>query len=193
MEVSMLDQLLVFFASILIGAVLGIIYDAIRGIRAVFGIQYKTKFGDRLKNLKFPIIKNPLNRKKSRIADGISLFITDIIYFVLATFVLVIFIYYINDGIVRWYIFAGAIVGMLAYYFSVGRLFISIIELILFFIRVMLAYFFHFLFLPFACLIRTIRAKLPRLFARVWHGLGRKRKPKNEPIKRQELMKSGKV
>lgn len=142
MEISIAYQLFVSGASALMGLFLGAIYDIVRISRAIFGIRYVNKFTYHLKEIKLPLIKNPLliERKRNKVLSNIFIFVTDIIYFLVITLIMMVFVYYINDGIVRWYIFAGAFLGMLLYYFTVGKLVISVSEYIVFFIKTTLSY-----------------------------------------------------
>ena len=159
MQIFLADQLRVTLLSILLGLGLGALYDIVRIFRTLLGVVYVNRFTDKLKSIKLPLIKNPLlrERKKRRIAENIMIFITDILYFLTVTFVMIIYVYYVNSGIVRWYIFAGAIFGMLTYYVFVGKLVISVSECIAFFLKVVFLYLAFFISRPFLLLYRKIK------------------------------------
>lgn len=191
MEISFAEQLLVALNSVLLGLGLGAFYDLIRIVRVLLGVSYVNKFNLRLKNIRLPLIKNPLNsdRKKKKIAEGIMIFITDIVYFFVATLVMTIYTYHINFGIVRWYIFAGAIVGVLFYYVTLGKLVISISECIAFFTKVAFLYLVYFISRPFSFLY----VKIKPCFLKIKLLKIKHKKSENKILKcRAELYKIGK-
>ncbi len=191
MEISFASQLFVFLASLILGLVLGVLYDVIRIIRALLGISYINRFTQRLKVLRLPLIKNPLCKAgvHSRTFDSIIIFITDVVYFLIVTLALMIYIYHMNSGIVRWYIFAGAMIGMLMYYITIGRLVISVSEYIVFFLKVIFSYLSFFISKPFILLY----SKIKPCFSRIRLPKKRKNKSKQSNGKeRVELVKIGK-
>ncbi len=187
MEISLASQLFVFIASVILGLVLGALYDVIRIIRALLGISYINRFTQRLKELRLALIKNPLFKEgaHSRTFDSIIIFVTDVVYFLAVTLALMIYIYHMNSGIVRWYIFAGAIVGMLMYYVTIGRLVISVSEYIVFFLKVIFSYLSFFISRPFILLYLKIKPCFSKI------KLHKKRKNKSQK-QRVELVKIGK-
>jgi hypothetical protein len=154
MEVSFSEQINVALMSVVLGLAFGAIYDVVRIFRTLLGVSYVNKFSDRLKKVKLPFIKNPYNFQKSKrkIAENFMVFLTDMAYFLVITAVMTVFTYHVNSGIVRWYIFGGAIVGILLYYVTLGRLIISVSECIAFFIRAFVLYIAFFLSKPFLIL-----------------------------------------
>jgi hypothetical protein len=154
MEVSFSEQINVALMSVVLGLAFGAIYDDVRIFRTLLGVSYVNKFSDRLKKVKLPFIKNPYNFQKSKrkIAENVMVFVTDMAYFLVITAVMIVYTYHVNSGIVRWYIFGGAIVGILLYYVTLGRLIISVSECIAFFIRAFFLYIAFFLSKPFLIL-----------------------------------------
>ena len=168
MQIFLADQLRVTLLSILLGLGLGALYDIVRIFRTLLGVVYVNRFTDKLKKIKLPLIINPLLRqgKQRRIAENIMIFLTDILYFLTVTFVMIIYVYYVNSGIVRWYIFAGAIFGMLTYYVFVGKLVISVSECIAFFLKVVFLYLAFFISRPFLLLYRKIKPYFQKIKSR---------------------------
>ena len=168
MQIFLADQLRVTLFSILIGVALGALYDVVRIFRTSLGVVYVNRFTDKLKGIKLPLIKNPLLRqeKKRRIAENVMIFITDILYFLVATFVMMVYVYYVNSGVARWYIFVGSVLGIFAYYVSIGKLVISISECISFFIKVLISYLAFFISRPFLLLYRKLKPCFEKIKSR---------------------------
>ena len=124
MEATYSQQLSTFVISLITGAFLGAVYDAIRILRCIFGVRYYNKnkpfWSDKVKSRKA--------RGLTRLKESILIFITDILFFVFSGVTIAIIVYYVNSGIVRWYILMLCLFGFLAYYFTVGRLVIRIAD-----------------------------------------------------------------
>ena len=94
-----------------------------------------------------------------------------------------------NSGIPRWYIFVGAIAGAFLYYFTIGKLVISISEYIVFSLKLIFAYFTYFISRPFVILFLKIKP----LFSKIKFKKKIKNKEKlNTEKARTELIKIGK-
>ncbi|MBQ3040991.1 MAG: spore cortex biosynthesis protein YabQ [Clostridia bacterium] len=193
MEISIVDQLIVSAMSLVLGIVFGAIYDIVRIWRTFLGIDYESKGVERLRRLKFPLIKNPLTKKEKqgKLAQGIVLFITDIIYFLAITIIMIIFVYYVNSGVVRWYIFIGAMLGLLIYYFTVGKIVISVSEYIKFGIKVVMSYLVYFILRPFAPIVNFLKTKIIKIREKISIRKETK-KPKMELKNRKNVYKIGK-
>lgn len=194
MEFSILKQIYIILLSIPFGMVFGAFYDIIRVLRSLLGINYINKFTENLKKIRLKLIDNPLLKEKQRtkLREGVILLITDFAYFLILTIALIIFIYYLNDGIVRWYIFAGTMAGLLIYYFTIGKLVISISEYITFFIKILFEYLFFFLKYPFCRAIRYLKPVFRRLKSGITHLISKKEKVKKKATKRVEIIHAGK-
>ena len=179
--------------SLVLGIVFGAIYDIVRIWRTFLGIDYESKGVERLRRLKFPLIKNPLTKKEKqgKLAQGIVLFITDIIYFLAITIIMIIFVYYVNSGVVRWYIFIGAMLGLLIYYFTVGKIVISVSEYIKFGIKVVMSYLVYFILRPFAPIVNFLKTKIIKIREKISIRKETK-KPKIELKNRKNVYKIGK-
>ncbi|NLN56146.1 MAG: hypothetical protein GX148_07615 [Clostridiales bacterium] len=100
MEIAYALQHYLFLTSLLAGVVCGIVYDVFRILRA---FAFKNK---------------------------IIIFIEDVIYCLFVSAVFMILFYNYSQGRIRFYAFAGVIMGFSAYYFTVGKLTYKILELI---------------------------------------------------------------
>lgn len=197
MEVSIGNQLLIAVYSLLYGVVLGAVYDAFRIGRIFFGINYVNRFTGHIKCIKLPLISNPMLNDaigKSQRYKNTVVFIGDVLYFVLITPPSTVFVYAFNNGNVRWYLFFGIVAGFATYYFTVGRLVISVSEYIVFSVKVLFSYVAYFTVRPIkkaanflfskirkaACYIKS---KMPKISIKI---------PKKEK-RRTTLIRMGKI
>lgn len=100
-----LNELSKFLFFVLIGLILGIIFDVFRIIRKCF--------------------KN---------SDLIT-YIQDIIFILIAAIILLLGIFIINNGEVRAYLFFGIIIGILLYFITISKCFVNLSSKIILFIK----------------------------------------------------------
>lgn len=124
------DQLLVFAKALLLGASLGLFYDVFRILRIA--------------------IKS----------HSIIIFFEDILFFVLAAILTFLFIFNVNSGVVRWFIFLGIIVGFALYYITVGKLVIKISEIIINIFKSIFKFLWGLLIKPFVMFFKWIYRKI---------------------------------
>lgn len=96
MEIYITEQAAIFFNSLLLGAVLGIIYDFFRITRLAF------------------------------IMPPLLVLLEDLLFFLLSSIILFNYLLESNHGQIRYFIFIGVVLGWVLYYFSLGRLLIGI-------------------------------------------------------------------
>ena len=187
MEVSILNQLFDFVLSMLMGVFLGFASSIAGAVQNLFGIFEVESFG-KLADINFSNIENPLKKKKSIKYQRIILFFIDILYFIFATISLMIFIYYINDGIVRWYILLGNVLGCFLYKLSFGKIIAFLIGLLVFLLKVII--------LKLLCPLKTLFGKMKifsvKILALIRKKLMKKRKKKSVQKQRTEMLKIGK-
>lgn len=99
------NQVYVFFASILVGVVLALIFDFFR-----------------------------LMRRKGK-TKNLVVYIQDIIYWLIVAFIIIISAFVTNDGELRGFMFVGYIIGAIFYLFLFSKLFLKIFGTILDFIE----------------------------------------------------------
>ena len=116
---------------------------------------------------------------------------TDLLYFSVAAVMMSAFVYFINNGKVRWYIYLGSLGGFAAYYFTIGRVVISLSSIIAYGIRralYVIAVCLYEPFRPIVSYVRLIFNKAIELFKK-----GRKEnKEKKQVTSRCVLMEYGK-
>jgi spore cortex biosynthesis protein YabQ len=87
-------QFNVFVYSLILGVILGMLYDVFRIVRIIFKPK---EFG---------------------------VFIQDMVYFILSAFLTFIFMIGFNDGEIRFYVLIGEGIGFCVYHLTVGRFFV---------------------------------------------------------------------
>ena len=188
MEISFGQQLSLPFLSILFGLVAGALYDAVRIFRCCVGIKYRDSAPKILSKIRLPLISaENRERKINSVKETIIIGITDILYFFILTVFMCVFVYAVNNGKIRWFIYFFSLIGFFAYYFTVGKLVIGASSVITFFIRALFLYIFLFLFSPIRILYRCLRFGLSRVRKNI------KRKKKNVNMPRTVLLSSGKI
>ncbi len=118
------EQMLIFFASIGVGFLLGVLYDFLRALRLSF-----TKW-------KWVVI------------------VFDLLYFSLVAFLSYIFILATNKGEVRSYIIIGELFGVLFYYFALGIVMMKLTERFVSFLKSFYSLVFKVVSFPFRLLRR---------------------------------------
>ena len=194
MDVSIKEQLLCALYSVILGIFLGNIYNIFKTVRCLIFGQTSEKLENKLKSIRFPLIKEIRLKKKglkSKTAQTIFLFFWDILYFIFITPFVLVFIFATSYGIPRWYIFLGAFLGFLIYHLTVGVLFKRIFEVVIFVLIIIKEY----VKLPFKWLYMLIMNKIKYILNKMKEkrALKRKNKPKNDKNKRKTLLCIGKI
>lgn len=157
------EQLSVLFMALLLGIFLGAVYDVFRVIRVGAGVRYGGPVFDRLRDKKLPLIGAYSLGRGKNITDKIKNVIVavgDVVFSLAAGIAVSVFIYRYCYGIVRWYVFFGALLGFLAYYFTVGRVVLTVAEFIVFFVVTAIKYVFYFTVRPMILIFIRIKNSL---------------------------------
>lgn len=182
MEVSITDQLIITLYSILMGAALGVIYNAIGIIKAVIFQSYSEKI---------LIFKRYLKRKRStKKINTIVTFFFDLLFFVIITPLMVIFVHCVNNGNLRWYIFFGALTGFLVYRITIGRVIVIILENLAVLFQYAFKTAFEFLYKPIKFAWNKVKRKIK--FNRKNKNKVIKNKGKTKTVKGNVVFKIGK-
>lgn len=123
----MINQILIVFYSFIFGAFLGLVYDFTSIVGLIFGFK-KLNIKDKREIL---IKNNKWNEKLNKIL----LCLSDIIFFVIASVLIAIFVFGVNNGTVRWYILIGNLIGFVIYRITLGKLISILLSYISYFIR----------------------------------------------------------
>ena len=105
MGTSITQQSTVFLYSILIGAILSFLYDLFRVLRKEVGHK------------------------------NLVVAFEDILFWIICTAFMFVFIYNINYGEIRAYVFIGAIIGCIFYYLTISKVIVRLLCIIIDFLR----------------------------------------------------------
>ena len=130
MDINFYNKILEVFYSIILGCVLGTTFDIIS-----------------IPVYVFEIVKIEIEAKRIRIASEnnkapikiLLLFLYDLLRFVFASMLIAIFVFGVNNGVVRWYIIFGVISGYVVYKKTLGRLLGFIILYISYFFKLFMS------------------------------------------------------
>lgn len=98
--------------SVVMGMVLGAVYDIIRFLRLLFGFDVRSPFDKK--------------KKRGKWVGYIFVCIGDLLFFIIAAVFMSVFFFLSGDGRMRGYGLFGAFIGFTLYYRTVGRLFIGV-------------------------------------------------------------------
>lgn len=140
MEISIFEQIEANLYAFILGCFLWVIYEILKLIRMIFYWDFSEKFRNKMSNKVYKRVKNPLYIKykhKNKI-EFIVMFVFDIAYFAILSIIFPTFIYIVNSGIFRWYIFASALLGFVIMKITLGRLLNFILEYVNYHINIIL-------------------------------------------------------
>jgi predicted membrane protein len=109
--------------------------------------------------------------------------ITDIIFFVIISVFMMIFIHIANSGNVRWYIYVMALLGFISYYKTLGKVVISLSLPLVYYIKKAVSSALNTVSYPIRILIVRIKLKLKSR---------PKKEIKDENTSRNVLLRTGK-
>ena len=161
-----------YFYAFLLGGVLGVLYDCLRITRVFFGNHYSRRAARRLRQIKLPLLSPSKTREESR-ALGIVVFFEDLLFCLLAGISLILLLYGFNNGKFRFLVIFFAGIGFVIYRGTLGRLIMTLSEIIAFSVETGIRYFLFFLLLPLRFLKKQILRKSRELSERY---VGRKQK-----------------
>ena len=164
--------------SIVVGALLGAVYDTVRFFRVLFSLR----------------AESPL--KKRGVRPWISFLLValgDLFFWAVSAVTLCIFFFLTGDGRMRWYGLAGAGLGFFCYYHTVGRLFIGVVSYLCAVCRRIFAFLWNALCIPARALLRRL-CEMPIVLAIRARREDRKQKRKAQLAarkRRKRMKKSG--
>lgn len=143
MEISIFQQTEASIYAFLLGILCWGLYELIKLLRMVFCWEYSEKFRNKMSKKTYKRIINPTNNTKiNEKVKFILLLVFDILYFIVLTNIFSIFIYIINGGVVRWYIFAFALFGFTTVKVSLGKVVNLVLEYLNYYINIAIQAFF---------------------------------------------------
>ncbi len=131
MEISPVLMAWLLLYSFFFGTVVGVFYDINRVIRVFLGIRYSKRAYKRMSQLHLPIVNKPVTlkeRERVGVALKAVIFIGDTLSVLFGAVGIIVLNYSYNSGSFRFFGLVGAVLGFLAYYYTVGRLVMGILE-----------------------------------------------------------------
>ena len=151
-EQTRLAEILLY--SFLLGIFLGAVYDWFRIRRRLFSIKSAKKNESKEHTI-----------KRIDLIEDIIIFFEDVLYGIICSVVVCIFLFYINHGRFRFISLLGEGIGFLVYYKTVGRLVLFCSEKIVRFIRFLIGKIFKLTVVPIIRLLKfIIKITLGRMF-----------------------------
>lgn len=152
-----------FLYSLAFGAFLHVLYDGVRILRALCGVHYGGRLGNRLCHCRLPglglhFASRPPLRVGEHLRAGL-IFVTDLLFVVVGGVLFSVFVYWQNDGVFRAIFLVGMGAGFFLWHVTLGRVIVASAETVAFFLRVIVAYL-------FLC-IRVPASFFARILARV--------------------------
>lgn len=129
----MINQFQTFLYSLMMGAILGVIYDVFRISRLIANFR---QWG---------------------------LFFQDILYFFMSGICTFLFCLAYNYGEIRFYIIAGEIIGWIAYYITLGEIVYRFSGTIIIFIKKIIGKLFEKVYRPLVSIFNKIKAKVSKI------------------------------
>ena len=170
MGIPLTRQLYAMLYAILCGIVCGGIYDLFRLLRVCFGINRYSVLGRKLYSFRFPLIgeiRRPDTGNIVRWAQFLIVFAGDVLYAILVGCIFSVFLYVAASGCFRWFYLFFACVGFLVYFFTIGKVVMSVSDVLICILRIGFRYALYFSLLPFRFLLKMWRASLLVLFRRI--------------------------
>lgn len=154
-EVPFIEYTMAFLYSVLVGVLYGIIYDFFRITRIIItgrtGHSKLTLFFDkalhRIPNVKTSYKSSPI-KSLIRKFYFVFVFFEDVLFFVISALIMTVFLYQVNYGQLRLYLYAGAVLGFFVYYNTLGRLCTFISGVVVSMVKLICTAFIGYVFLP---------------------------------------------
>ena len=178
MEVSMKSLLLTSLYAVLLGVIIGIVYDVFRILRVLAGVTASSG-GLKIKNRMSKLFPDVFSRQRGRVFSCVFTAVTDFVFILLFTIVFILFLYCFNYGKFRWFILVFTFVGFRLYYVSFGRVVISLSGLISDSVKLLLNAVLFVIMYPFRVLLQfflyAARKTVIPFVTRIWTAIDKRR------------------
>ena len=131
-------------ASVVFGAMLHLLYDGMRLLRALGGERFDSRPAAWLRQRRMPGLSPALftrpPRKGGERLRTLLLITLDLLFMAAAGLLFSVFVYWQNDGQLRAMFLVGVFLGFFAWHVTLGRFSLAVSELLALLLRVLLAY-----------------------------------------------------
>ena len=166
MYVRIEEQLLLFFASLVCGALLSVFYDLIRMSRMAAGVHYGGLSLPCRSDIRLPLLPEKKQKPRRRVRERalcVLVFVGDVLFFVVAAFCMLCVFFNYGGGKVRGAGLFVAAVGFFACHFTVGAVVIRLFGVIRLALGVALEYLTFFILFPVRKLIFPVVTSIWRV------------------------------
>lgn len=173
-----------FFGGVLLGA----LYDTLRLSRVLLGVchyadislkmRIPSPFGERLRS----------PRKRSSVFREALLAVEDLVFCLAVGAVMMLLLFYGNDGGFRGFVLLGLLAGFLLYYATLGALVVRASEYLVFWLKTAVLYAAFYITRPFVFLFRFLRKTARRVYESVSRRVAMRRLRRYDEKKRKELL-----
>ena len=166
MEISPIIMAKMLLVAFLFGAQSGVFFDAGRVLKALFFGDVKSERVRKLYGAGLPFSKRIFKkkeRKSARILKNILIFFCDFSWVIYSCLCLLKINYAYNDGGIRFFTVIAVICGFFAYYFTVSRVAIFLMEMLTFAIKYAFFAIFDAVSLPFLKIYNNLVKKTKKI------------------------------
>ncbi len=160
MGIPLTRQFSALLLSLACGGLCGALYDLFRISRVLLGVSEYTSTARKLYAAPLPLIGSVYHPRRTPARDRIGIGVIalgDVLYGILCGCVFSVFLYVAASGCFRWFYLAGAGIGILIYYFTIGRLVVLSSDVIVYVLRLCAAYIGYLLCLPVRAVLWTAK------------------------------------
>lgn len=151
MGIPLTRQLHAIVYALLCGLWCGALYDLFRLTRVFLGITEYSQTGLKLYGRTFPLIgmiRRPQSGRIVRAAQFWTVFVGDVLYALTVGCIFSVFLYVAASGCFRWFYLFSLGIGFFVYYFTIGKLIMTLSDMLVCIIRICLRYVLFFVMVP---------------------------------------------
>ena len=160
---TIFEESLIAFKFILVGIFFAFIYYLFVILKRLLILDsFSLKFKIKKSGKKYKKCKNPFDyniTKAKRIKNRVVELIIDLLYFILITPMMAVFLFGYNNGKTRWYLYLSVLIGFFIYRIILGKLSLILIENLTFNILLLFSFSFNYVSAPVKAILRKIKAK----------------------------------
>ena len=172
-----------FFGGVLLGA----LYDTLRLSRVLLGVCHYVDISPKMR-VPSPFRERARSpRKRSAVFREVLLALEDLGFCLAAGAVMMLLLFYGNDGGFRGFVLLGLLAGFLLYYATLGALVVRVSEHLVFWLKTAILYAVFYITRPFLFLFRLVRNAVRRAYGSVSRRVILRRLRRYDEKKRKEL------
>lgn len=173
-----------FFSGMLLGAV----YDTLRLSRVLLGVCHYIDVAP-VNYVPSPFPRRDVPpRKRSKVLREALLVLEDLAFCLVAGALVMILLFYGNDGGFRGFVLLGLLAGFLVYYATLGALVVRASEFLIFWLKVAVLYAVYYITRPFVIAARFLWKSTKKVCEKAAHKLRARRIRRYDAGKRKELL-----